>query len=116
MRAAAIPPYDPETLPTLIGAWVSFPKATRPTRCWWGEITHVRFVNENSAAVFVRPNSHRAGKPKWIDIRLIKFRKEVKDPLILAMRKAEFNEKMRVEKKEREWDDRQWMQTVLTAV
>ena len=113
MRAAAIPPYDPETLPTLIGAWVRYPAEKNPHKNWYGEVTHVCFVNENSAAVFIRPNSRRAGKPKWLDIRLIKFRKEIKDPLILAMRKAEFNEKMRVGKRERQWDDRQWVQQVL---
>jgi hypothetical protein len=113
VRAAAIPPYDPETLPTLIGAWVAYPRRSRPSKRWWGEITHVRFVNENSAAVFVTPNSKKAGKPKWLNILDIRFRKQIDDPLILAMRKAEFNEKMRVEKKERQWDDRQWVQQVL---
>jgi hypothetical protein len=86
--AASIPPYTEEGLERLKGLLCRFPVKSNPAKGWWGEITHVRFVNANSAAVWIVPNCAKAGNCRWVDLSTVTFRHTKTDPLAMAICRA----------------------------
>lgn len=81
--AAAIPPYDPESLQTLVGGWCYIPKLA------WGsfvaDIVGVDLIDDDHALLKVCAPGHSS---KWVPISECRWIGHLDDPLLKAMHKA----------------------------
>jgi len=95
--AYSIPPFTEDGLNKLVGikaAWaIKAPRNPSRRSFWWGEITDVRFVNPHSAAVFIQPNTARAGHAKWHDLKHVRFHGHVDEPIKISIHRAQLEYK-----------------------
>lgn len=84
--AAAIPPYDRDSLLRLKGMRVRVP-TKNGKGYWWMEIKATTFISENSAAVFVE-GCAASGNARWVELSVVRFHNHCFDPLRLAIHKA----------------------------
>jgi hypothetical protein len=87
----SIPPYTETGLEKLIGLWASFPRESNPQKCWWGQISEVKFITAHSALVKIESH-HMAGRPKWHPLPKVRFANHRDDPLVVALHRARAKE------------------------
>ncbi len=91
--AYAIPPLTEEGVKKLIGLWAGFPvlnkRSTTRGSYWWGNITHVRFVNEQEAMVWIITSHKRSGNSRWTRLSEVKFSGHIYEPLKISIHRAQ---------------------------
>lgn len=85
--AASIPPYSKEAVERLKGLRCSVPTKSNATKVWWVEIQEVLYIGPHSVAVKVAGH-HMFGKPRWIELKNLRWNNQLSDPLLIELHKA----------------------------
>jgi hypothetical protein len=78
---AAIEPYDPELVKSLVGSRCAVSRLTNKTKVWWVTIQEVKFCTERSVAVKVAGHS-QFGHARWVSIGDCRWKNHIDDYLL----------------------------------